>query len=306
MNSFRQTSIKNNLKIRANIIQAVRKFFFNNDYLEIETPYRIPAPAPEAYIDPQNSGNWVLHTSPELCMKRLLAAGYPRIFQICRCFRKQERGHLHLPEFTMLEWYTADRNYLDMMDQCEGLIRFVADDSGFGNSIQYQNKPIDLKSPWHRMSVSDAFDQFSSIPMEAALRKNRFDELMVDDIEPNLGREKPLFLYDYPASTCALAKLKPDDPSLVQRFELYIQGIELCNAFSELADPDEQRVRFEGQQDLRRKLDKKTYPVPENFLKSLAFMPEATGNALGIDRLVMLFANTKKIDNVVAFTPEEL
>jgi len=306
MNGFRQTSIKNNLKIRARVIQAVRKFFFNNDYLEIETPCRIPAPAPEAYIDPQNSDNWVLHTSPELCMKRLLAAGYPRIFQICRCFRKQERGYLHLPEFTILEWYTADRNYLDMMNQCEDLIRFVANDSGFGNSIEYQNKRIDLKRPWHRMSVSEAFDKYSPVSMYTALRNDRFDELMVSDIEPNLDRGKPLFLFDYPTSTCALAKLKPGNPSLVQRFELYISGLELCNAFTELADPDEQRIRFEGQQDLRRKLDKQAYPIPENFLKSLAFMPEATGNALGIDRLVMLFANTNKIDDVVAFTPEEL
>jgi lysyl-tRNA synthetase class 2 len=306
MNGFRQTSIKNNLKIRASVIQSVRKFFFNNDYLEIETPYRIPAPAPEAHIDAQDSGNWVLHTSPELCMKRLLSAGYPRIFQICRCFRKQERGHLHLPEFTILEWYTAERNYFDMMDQCEDLIRFVARDSGFGNSIEYQTRNIDLKRPWHRLSVSEAFDKYSPISLNTALSNDRFDELMVNDIEPNLGREKPIFLFDYPASTCALAKLKPDNPSLVQRFELYISGLELCNAFTELADPDEQRIRFEGQQDLRRKLDKQTYPIPENFLKSLAFMPEATGNALGIDRLVMLFANAKKIDDVVTFTPEEL
>jgi lysyl-tRNA synthetase class 2 len=182
----------------------------------------------------------------------------------------------------------------------------VARDSGFGNSIEYQTRNIDLKRPWHRLSVSEAFDKYSPISLNTALSNDRFDELMVNDIEPNLGREKPIFLFDYPASTCALAKLKPDNPSLVQRFELYISGLELCNAFTELADPDEQRIRFEGQQDLRRKLDKQTYPIPENFLKSLAFMPEATGNALGIDRLVMLFANAKKIDDVVTFTPEEL
>jgi len=306
MDRYRQTSIKTYLKQRARIIQAVRRFFIDNGYLEIETPCRIPAPAPEAHIDAQAAGRWFLHTSPELCMKRLLAAGFPRIFQICKCFRQQERGSIHLPEFTILEWYASESNYFDMMDQCEDLIRFVAADSGFGDSINYQNERIDLTKPWRRMSVIEAFDQFGSMTMETAVSKDRFDELMVGDIEPRLGRGKPLFLFDYPASSCPLVKLKPDDRLLAERFELYISGLELCNAFSELTDPVEQRIRFEKEQNLRKKSGKQIYPTPEKFLKSLKLMPEASGNALGIDRLVMLFADTKRIDDVVAFTPEEL
>ncbi len=304
--SIRQTSIKNNLRLRARIIQAVRRFFIEHDYLEIETPSRIPAPAPEAHIDAEVSGDWFLQTSPELCMKQLLAAGYPRIFQICKCFRYQERGSYHLPELTLLEWYTAGHNYLDMMNQCEDMVRFVARNTDFGNVISYQGQRIDLNGPWDRMSVTEAFDAFASTSLETALLNNCFDEKMVLEIEPHLGRQKPLFLYDYPASSCALARLKPADPKLVERFELYIGGLELCNAFSELIDPVEQKQRFEHEQNIRRHSGKRQYPTPKRFLDALEHMPDAAGNALGIDRLVMLFADTARIDDVVAFIPEEL
>ena len=297
---------KKNIWLRAQIIQAVRTFFIDNDYLEIETPIRIPAPAPEVHIEAEASGDWFLHTSPELCMKRLLAAGYPRIFQICRCFRQKERGRMHLPEMTMLEWYGAGNNYFDMMDQCEKMIRFAARRAGFEDYLVYQGKSIDLKAPWSRMSVTDAFDRFASVSMETAVLQDRFDEMMIIDIEPNIGHKKPLFLYDYPAVGASLARLKPEDSSLAERFELYICGMELCNAFTELTDPVEQRIRFENEQKIRSESGKQVYPLPEKFLESLQLMPEASGVALGIDRLVMLFANTKSIDGVVAFTPEEL
>lgn len=297
---------KKNLWLRAQIIQAVRTFFIDNDYLEIETPIRIPAPAPEVHIEAEVSGDWFLHTSPELCMKRLLAAGYPRIFQICRCFRQKERGRMHLPEMTMLEWYGAGNNYFDMMDQCEKMIRFAARRAGFEDYLVYQGKSIDLKAPWSRMSVTDAFDRFASVSMETAVLQDRFDEMMIIDIEPNIGHKKPLFLYDYPAVGASLARLKPENSSLAERFELYICGMELCNAFTELTDPVEQRIRFEKEQKIRSESGKQVYPLPEKFLESLQLMPEASGVALGIDRLVMLFANTKSIDGVVAFTPEEL
>ena len=306
MDNYRQTSIKKNLLLRAKIIQTARKYFIDNNFLEIETPHRIPAPTPEAHIDAEISGDWFLHTSPELCMKRLLAAGYPRIFQICRCFRQKERGIRHLPELTLLEWYTAEHNYLEMMNQCEELVRFISIGVGFGNSLVYQGINIDLKTPWLRMSVADAFDSFSSISMKNALQEDRFDEVMVSDIEPNLGHKKPLFLYDYPAACSSLARLKLEDRSLAERFELYIGGLELCNAFSELTDTVEQRKRFENERKIRRQNEKDAYPLPEKFLEALPFMPEASGNALGLDRLVMLFADTPIIDNVVAFTPEEL
>jgi len=306
MMTYRQSNIKQNLELRARIIQAVRQFFIANDYLEIETPYRIPSPAPEAHIDAEVSGQWVLHSSPELCMKRLLASGYTQIFQICKCFRQKERGKRHLPELTMLEWYTAGHNYLDMIEQCEELIRFVAHRIGFGNSIRYQGETIHLKAPWLRMSVSDAFDSFSSISMKDALSQGRFNDVMACEIEPDLGRKKPLFLYDYPKACASLARLKPVDPSIAERFELYIGGMEICNAFSELTDAIEQKRRFEQEQSIRSRSGKPIYPLPEKFLDSLPLMPEAAGNALGLDRLVMLFSDTTTIDDVVAFTPEEL
>jgi len=303
---MRQLSIRQNLRLRAEIIQAIRRFFIDNDYIEVETPCRIPAPAPESHIDAVPSGNWFLHTSPELCMKRLLAAGYPRIFQICRCFRGQERGSRHLPEFTMLEWYCTGIGYFEMMEQCEDMIRFAAHHSGFGDVIAWQGESVDLKKPWFRMSVADAFDRHASIPMKTALLQDRFDEVIACEIEPRIGREKPLFLYDYPAAHGALARLKPDNPLLAERFELYINGLELCNAFTELTDPREQRKRFEKERDYRNRSGKRPYPMPERFLESLEFMPRASGNALGIDRLVMLFADSAKIDDITAFTPEEL
>jgi lysyl-tRNA synthetase class 2 len=241
-----------------------------------------------------------------LCMKRLLAAGYPRIFQICRCFRQNERGNKHLPEFTLLEWYCAGQNYLDMMEQCEDLIKFVARDSGSEDSIIFQGKKIDLNRPWQRMSVRKAFEKFASISVDRALLQNRFDEVMAMEIEPNLGNETPLFLYDYPACKAALARLKPDDPSLAERFELYIGGLELCNAYTELTDSNEQKRRFEEEEICRNLSGKPAYPKAAKFLEALQLMPEASGNAFGIDRLIMLFTDSRQIDSVVAFTPEEL
>jgi len=284
----------------------VRDFFNEHDFLEVETPIRIPAPAPETHIDAQSAGKCYLQTSPELCMKTLLAAGYARIFQICKCFRRNERGRRHLPELTMLEWYGAGMDYTVLMDQCEALIRYVARRTGRGATIVYQQRRIDLGTAWERLSVGAAFERHASLSMEAALATDRFDEIMAFEIEPRLGLERPLFLCDYPAQKGALARLKPGDASVAERFELYIHGIELCNAFSELNDAIEQRRRFEEEQALRVSLGKALYPMPEKFLESLERMPAAAGIALGIDRLVMLFADTAEIDDVVAFTPEEL
>ena len=306
MGHYRQTALQKNLGLRAAIIETIRKFFIDNDYLEVETPVRIPAPAPEAHIDAVESGDWFMQTSPELCMKRLLAAGVPRIFQICKCFRHAERGRLHLPEMTMLEWYRIDSNYEDIMDDCEALIAAVARKIGSEDILTYQGRQIGLAPPWPRVSVSAAFKKFGPISMEKAMEQDRFDDIMVTEIEPNLGQIQPVFLYDYPAARGALARLKPEDSRYAERFELYIGGLEICNAFSELADPVEQRERFEREQDHRRESGKSVYPMPGKFLKALADLPEAAGNALGIDRLVMLFADAKQIDEIVAFTPEEL
>jgi lysyl-tRNA synthetase class 2 len=306
MTDYRQSLIKDNLLLRARIIQVIRNFFVGNDYLEIDTPIRIPAPAPEAHIDAVATEDQYLQTSPELCMKQLLAAGFPRIFQICKCFRQHERGRKHLPELTMLEWYHAGGNYLSLMKECENLIGYIAHQLGRMGKHRYRNRQIELAGPWVRLPVAQAFEKYGSIAMDEALATDRFDEVMALDIEPNLGDPNPVFLYDYPARHGALARLKQREPFLAERFELYIAGIELCNGFSELTDAAEQRERFKKEQHLRKSLNKPLYPLPEKFLEALADMPDAAGNALGIDRLVMLFADTDNIDDVVAFTPEEL
>lgn len=296
-----------NLRMRAVIIDAVRDFFKSRGYLEVETPVRIPAPAPEAHIDAVASEDWYLQTSPELSMKRLLADGCDRIFQICRCFRKGERGARHLPEMTMLEWYAAGHTYLALMEECEELLRHVAGKAGVrGERIVYQGHGLDLSAPFSRLSVAEAFRRYATHSLEEALHRGRFDDCMGLEIEPRLGFGRPVFLYDYPASAAALSRLHPDNPLLAERFEMYACGLELCNGFSELTDPKQQRERFAAERLFREKEGKPAYPMPEPFLAALADMPDAAGNALGLDRLVMLFADAASIDEVVAFVPEAL
>jgi elongation factor P--(R)-beta-lysine ligase len=294
------------LKFRAAMTGAIRRFFLDQDFLEIETPLRIPAPAPESQIEPIVSGDWVLQTSPELCMKRLLAAGYPKIFQICKCFRAGERGAHHLPEFTMLEWYRTGTDYLTLMDDCETLISHIAGALGLGDTVSRQGERICLTPPWERITVREAFCRYAGLSVEEALRSDRFDERMVCAIEPHLGRERPVFLYEYPATLGALARLKSDDRKVAERFELYIGGLELANAFSELTDSAEQRRRFNEASRDRRQKNRPAYPLPERFLASLSRMPPSAGIALGLDRLAMLLADQTTIDAVVAFTPESL
>jgi lysyl-tRNA synthetase class 2 len=297
---------RNALAERARIIGEIRSFFNKEGYLEVETPLRIPAPAPESHIDPIPSAAWFLHTSPELCMKRLLAAGYERIFQICHCWRAEERGRLHLPEFTMLEWYRTDTGYFGLMDECEALIRSVAAAIGLKERVVYGGREISLQGQWERITVAEAFARYTPYSLAEALQRDLFDEIMVNGIEPHLGNHCPVFIHDYPAARGALARLKPDDPSVAERFELYIGGVELANAFTELTDPAEQRTRFLREREMRLSLGKTVCPIPEKFLEELANMPPAAGIALGLDRLIMIFLQAASIDEVVAFTPEEL
>jgi len=294
------------LQARAQIVQQIRQFFIAGGYLEIETPLRIPAPPPQPPIDAVPADGWFLHTSPELCMKRLLAAGYERIFQICHCWRKNERGALHFPEFTMLEWYRSEADYFGLMVDCEELVRSVVSGMGSNGRIPYRGKILDINNVWERMSVREAYRRFGKISMEQALAEDCFDEVMVEKIEPMLGLETPTFIYDYPAERGALARLKEDDPSVAERFELYIGGVEIANAFSELTDADEQRSRFAREESYRRTAGKTPYPSPEKFLDELRHMPPSAGIALGVDRLVMVLLGKESIDDVVAFTPEGL
>jgi lysyl-tRNA synthetase class 2 len=294
------------LEKRASILQKIRQFFIERGYLEVETPHRLPAPAPESHINAVPSGQWFLHASPELCMKRMLAAGYEKIFQICRCWREGERGNKHVPEFTLLEWYRAGVDYLFLMDECEALIQALAADLGIKEKITYQGHDIFFTSPWERVTVEKAFQRYTKISVREALQQDLFDEVMVEDIEPQLGIQKPTFLYDYPSERRSLARLKKEDPTVAERFELYLGGLEIANAFSELIDTEEQRQVFQSEIETRRLLGREIYPMPEKFLNELKGMPPSAGIALGVDRLLMVLLNVKTIDEVVVFTPEEL
>jgi elongation factor P--(R)-beta-lysine ligase len=294
------------LWLRARVIQALRRFFIDRDYLEVETPHLIPAPAPETHIEAVPAGDGFLHTSPELCMKRLLAAGYPRLFQICQAFRQGERGGRHLPEFTLLEWYRTGVDYRALMAECEEMIRFVSEELGRGTRMRYQGEEILLEGPWERLAVRDAFARYASVSMEEAFRSDLFDEVLVTRIEPHLGHPRPTFLYDYPSELAALARTRKDDPSVAERFELYMAHLEIANAFSELIDPEEQSARFEREWAERARMGKTAYPLPQKFLEDLHHMPACAGIALGVDRLVMLFADEVDIGRVVTFAPEEL
>lgn len=294
------------LEIRALIIRGLRHFFETNGYLEVETPNRIPAPAPECHIDAEPSASWFLHPSPELAMKRLLAEGFDRIFQVCKCYRHGERGRWHLPEFTLLEWYRRNADYRDLMQECEELITAVVDYLGRPLTLHYGGKTIDLAPGWERISLAEAFARYAPVSLESALAKDCFEEILVDHVEPHLGMVKPTFVSDYPLAHGALARVKRGGGDVVERFELYVAGMELANAFSELTDPQEQRRRFLDEEAKRRAAGKAPYPLPELFLQCLEQIGEAAGCALGVDRLVMLLTDSPDIAHCVTFTPEAL
>jgi lysyl-tRNA synthetase class 2 len=294
------------LQLRAKFTECLRRFFIQQDFLEVETPLRVPSPAPEEHIEAIPSGNWFLQTSPEICMKRLLAAGYPRIFQFCKCFRADERGNRHLPEFSMLEWYVLHCDYRQLMDQCEALLQFAFREMGHAGKIVWRNKAISLSLPWEKITVADAFSRFAPVRLTDALTAGRFDEVLVEYIEPNLGNRHPVFLCDYPAQMASLAKVKKDDPAVAERFELYIGGMEIANGFSELTDAREQRQRFEEALKAQSTGHRARYAMPEPFLAALESLPPCAGIALGMDRMIMILADTATIDDVIAFPPESL
>jgi elongation factor P--(R)-beta-lysine ligase len=287
---------------RGAIFNRIRAFFQEKGYLEVETPFRIPAPAPESHIDAIPSDGWFLQTSPELCMKRMLAAGYERIYQICRCWRSGERGVRHLSEFTMLEWYRAEADYFVLMKETEELVRAAAE----APVISYRGLSVDIEQPWERITVAEAFLRYGGVSVDDALSAGTFDEIMVESIEFRLGLTRPTFIYDYPPCCAALARIKKSQPPVAERFELYIGGLEIANAFSELNDAAEQRARFEAAAAERASWGKAPYPVAGKFLDTLDEMPDSAGIALGLDRLVMVLLDAESIDEVVAFTTEEL
>ncbi len=292
---------KKRLHLRAAFFQAVRHFFQNQGFLEVDTPIRQPLLIPEQNIVPVPSGTHFLQSSPELYMKRLLASGCEKIFQICRCFRYGERGRLHQEEFVMLEWYRLDADYTDLMLDCERLFCFLQ--SEMAEDVTF---PVSLHEPWTRITVEQAFQNYCSVSPAKALEDGRFDLLLVEEVEPHLGRTKPAFLYDYPLELASLARPKSDQPDLAERFELYVSGVELANGFSELTDPVLQRSRFEEEYAKMGAGTGRTKNMPELFLRALERIDQAAGIAMGLDRLFMLFVGGNCLSDTVTFSTDEL
>ncbi|MBW2328972.1 MAG: EF-P lysine aminoacylase GenX [Deltaproteobacteria bacterium] len=299
------------LQQRSRLLQAVRSFFFSRSYLEVDTPIRLPVLIPEAEIIPIQAEDWFLQTSPELCMKRLLARGCSQLFQICPCFRRGERGRLHQQEFTMLEWYHTGWSYVELMDECEEMVRAVtaqlaAEEDVRGKiSVHWAGKEISLASPWHRMTVQDAFQCYGGMSAGEAVGKGVFDQILVESVEPNLGWQRPVFLYDYPIGLASLARQKDENPEVAERFELYIGGVELANGFSELTDPEVQRQRFA--REISRAGDGRAQQsMPEKFLQALTDLPDCAGIALGLDRLLMILVGSQTIADILTFSERDL
>jgi lysyl-tRNA synthetase class 2 len=298
----RLNRIKPNLQRRALIYDFTRAFFKEQGFLEVETPVRVPHIAPEQHIVPFDSEGWFLSTSPELYMKRLLAAGYDKLFQFSRCFRKGERGRWHNPEFTLLEWYRAGADYIKMLCDTEELVATLANRLGLGSIIEYQGQKINLALPWYRVTVRNAFLNSAGWDPVAELDPLRFDTDLVDKVIPSFDPKCPTILLDYPAAMASLARLKPSEPGVAERGEIFIGGLEIANAYSELRDYEEQKRRFQKEIEQIQKEQGRKPSMPRRFLEALQHLPECGGIALGMDRLVMLLCNANSIGEVLAFT----
>ncbi|MCW2274065.1 EF-P lysine aminoacylase GenX [Rhodoblastus acidophilus] len=314
---------------RARIVAALRAFFAERDFLEIEPSALQISPGNETHIAgfatqfsaPGGvSQKLYLHSSPEFDCKKLLTAGETRIFALAHVFRNGERTRLHHPEFTMLEWYRAGANYRDLIADCADVLQVAARAAG-AEKFRFGDKTLDPFAPPEALPVAEAFQSHAGIDLtrvfedrdafaEEALRlglrvtpddhwSDLFSKVMSEKIEPHLGQGRATVLIDYPASEAALARRKPCDPRFAERFELYGCGVELANAFGELTDAAEQRRRFAADMDERRRIYGDPYPLDEDFLQALAFMPPASGIALGLDRLVMLATHAETIDQVI-------
>lgn len=272
---------------RAAILRSVRAFFYARGYTEVETPVRISAPAPEPHIDcPPVATGGFLRASPELQMKKILAAGMDRIYQIGPCFRDGEKGSRHNPEFTMLEWYSKGEGYLELADGLEALFRELA----AAHAPQLAPR---LDAPFRRVTVREAYRLWAGWDPWAGWDGDRFDFDMATKVEPAIAAEGGgVFLTDYPAGAASLAKMRGD---VAERWEFYWDGLELANAFGELCDGAEQGRRFAEAREARRALGEADYPVDGEFLASLGAIGAASGAALGVDRLVMCLLGARDI-----------
>lgn len=294
--------ILQNLKVRDRMLAAMRGWFHARGYLEVETRVRIAAPAPEPHIDCPACGDGFLRASPELQMKKLMAAGAERIFQIGPCFREGERGRLHSPEFTMLEWYRRGAAARDILDETRAMLAAVARDACGGTVARHRGAACDVGAEWQVMPVREAYMRWAGWDPVAAFDQDRFDEDMALKIEPSLPKDAPVVLYGYPREAASLSKLSEADGRVAERWELYICGIEVANAFGELTDGREQRRRFNAAKEERLALGEADYPLDEEFLRLLenGAFPECGGIAVGIDRLAMLLCGADAIADVMA------
>ena len=322
------------LLARNRIQAALRGFFAEKDFVEVDTATLQTSPGNEAHlhafateaVGPDGSRTPLyLHTSPEFACKKLLAAGEPRIACFAHVYRNRERGPLHHPEFTMLEWYRAGEPYDALMRDCAAILALAAETGG-AQSLTFRGRSVDPFREPERMSVAEAFERFAGIDLlgsidrsgatdrdrlaaslrQAGLRtagddtwSDLFSRVIVERVEPNLGLGRATILDEYPVVEAALARPTARDPRVAERFELYACGVELANAFGELTDPAEQRRRFEGEMAEKMRVYGESYPVDEDFLAALGAMPEASGIALGFDRLVMLATGASRIEQVL-------
>lgn len=325
------------LMARNAISAALRAWFAERGFVEVETAALQVSPGNEAHlsafateaIQPDGSRKALyLHTSPEFACKKLLAAGERRLFSFGRVWRNRERGALHHPEFTMVEWYRAGENYEKLMQDCAALLALAAERAGT-RRFSFRNREADPFAEAERVTVAEAFDRYAGIDLLAtvepdgstdaeALRASLgragirtapddnwadlFSRVMVERVEPNLGIGQATILCEYPVSEAALARPSPRDSRVAERFELYCCGVELANGFGELTDTAEQRRRFILEMDEKERIYGERYPLDEDFLAALSIMPEASGIALGFDRLVMLATGATRIEDVI-WTP---
>jgi elongation factor P--(R)-beta-lysine ligase len=323
---------RDRLIVRNRVKTALRTYFLSQDFTEVECGALVVSPGNETHLhafattlltEDGDSRPLYLHTSPEFAAKKLLAAGEKRIFEFARTFRNRERGPLHAPEFTMLEWYRADVSFEAAMADAVALMRLAAEMAG-ARALFWRDSMADPHQEPEYLTVSGAFakhakidllplvgdrEEFAAAARTAGVRvgwddtwSDIFSRLMAEKIEPHLGRDRATLLFDYPISEAALARASAKDLRVAERFELYACGVELANGFSELTDAAEQRTRFEAQMALKARLYGERYPLDEVFLAALAQMPDAAGAAMGFDRLVMLCVGASKIDDVL-WTP---
>jgi lysyl-tRNA synthetase class 2 len=332
----RHADVRPFLAARGAITRALRAWFDEQGFAEVETGIlqvspgnetHLHAPRTELSLADGTRATRYLRTSPEFACKKLLAAGEQKIFEFARVFRDRERGDLHLPEFTMLEWYRANAGYDAIMADSVVVIAHAAQSTGIGQ-FSFRGKAADPFAEPELLTVAAAFERYAGIDLLSTIRdgegdrdslaaaaKERvrisdddtwsdiFSKVLVEHIEPNLGQGRLTILFEYPVPEAALARVKPSDPRVAERFEIYACGVELANGFGELTDAPEQRRRFMRAMGEKQRRYGERYPLDEDFLAAVATMPEASGVALGFDRLVMLASGAHRIDQVVWTKP---